>query len=57
MVEAGSGRIVNTASIAGQIGHPDIWYGGSKAIVWRAVESPEYINGTCVDINNGAFLR
>ncbi|WP_228712730.1 SDR family oxidoreductase [Halarcobacter mediterraneus] len=25
------GRIVNTASIAGQIGHPDIWYGIAKA--------------------------
>lgn len=26
-----SGRIVNVASIAGQIGHPDIWYGIAKA--------------------------
>ncbi|AGX44387.1 SDR family NAD(P)-dependent oxidoreductase [Clostridium saccharobutylicum] len=119
MVEAGSGRIVNTASIAGQIGHPDIWYGVSKAgiinatksfakllgskgiiinavapgpvetemmnvipeqrkkdikssvyldrfaraeevaktIYWLATDSPEYINGTCIDINNGAFPR
>lgn len=31
MIKAGIGRIVNTASIAGQIGHPDIWYGVSKA--------------------------
>ena len=29
----------------------------AKAIVWLATESPEYINGTCVDINNGAFPR
>lgn len=119
MVEAGNGRIVNTASIAGQIGHPDIWYGVSKAgiinatksfakllgskgivinavapgpaetemmkvipeqrkkeikssvyldrfvtaeevaktIYWLATDSPEYINGTCIDINNGAFPR
>ncbi|OOM15820.1 SDR family NAD(P)-dependent oxidoreductase [Clostridium saccharobutylicum] len=119
MVEAGGGRIVNTASIAGQIGHPDIWYGISKAgiinatksfakllgskgiiinsvapgpvetemmnvipeqrkkdikssvyldrfakpeevaktIYWLATDSPEYINGTCIDINNGAFPR
>lgn len=119
MTEAGCGRIVNTASIAGEIGHPDIWYGVSKAgiinatksfatllgskgvvinsvapgpvktdmlavipearkekikssvftgrfaeadevakaIVWLADESPEYINGTCIDLNNGAFLR
>lgn len=119
MVEKGTGRIVNNASIAGQIGHPDIWYGITKAglinatksfakilgpqgivinavapgpvetdmlsiipearkktikssvytgrfakpeeiaktIVWLATESPEYINGTCIDINNGAYPR
>ncbi len=118
MIEKGNGRIVNNASIAGQIGHPDIWYGITKAglinatksfskifgdkivinavapspvetemldvipkerreaflktviskrfakpeevaktIVWLATESPEYINGTCIDINNGSFPR
>lgn len=113
------GRIVNTASIAGQIGHPDVWYGISKAgiinatkiygkllgeygitvncvspsstqtdmqkdnseerkkeflkavvakrfahpeeiaktIVWLATGAPEYINGTCLDINSCAYLR
>lgn len=118
MLQKGKGRIVNNASIAGQIGHPDIWYGITKAglinatksfskifegkiiinavapspvetemlhvipkerqdaflkntiskrfataqevaktIVWLATESPEYINGTCIDINNGSFAR
>ena len=118
MLKNGSGRIVNNASIAGQIGHPDIWYGMSKAglinatksfskifegniiinavapspvetdmlhtipkqrrdaflqtvitkrfataseiaktIVWLATDSPEYINGSCIDINNGSFPR
>ncbi len=119
MIDSGNGRIVNTASIAGQIGHPDIWYGVSKAgiinatksfakllgpkgivinsvapgpaetemmkiipeerkkeikssvyldrfvnpeevakaIYWLATDCPEYINGTCLDINNGAFPR
>jgi NAD(P)-dependent dehydrogenase (short-subunit alcohol dehydrogenase family) len=119
MVENGTGRIVNNASIAGQIGHPDIWYGITKAglinatksfskilgpygiivnavaaspvetdmlklipeerrnafkktvitgrfanaweiaetIGWLGTISPEYINGTCIDINNGSFLR
>jgi 3-oxoacyl-[acyl-carrier protein] reductase len=113
-----SGRIVNNTSIAGQIGHPDVWYGITKAglinatksfskifegkiivnavapspvatdmlntipparqeaflksviskrfaepeeiaktIVWLATESPEYINGTVIDINNGSFPR
>jgi 3-oxoacyl-[acyl-carrier protein] reductase len=119
MIKKNSGRIVNNASIAGQIGHPDIWYGISKAglinatksfakqlgphgiiinavapgpvitdmletipesrkesvlrtvysnrfaypeevaktIVWLATESPIYINGICIDINDGAFPR
>jgi len=118
MLKNGNGRIVNNASIAGQIGHPDIWYGITKAglinatksfskifdgkiiinavapspvetdmlhiipkerrevflktvitkkfaqpqevaktIIWLATESPEYINGTCIDINNGSFPR
>ncbi len=119
MIQKKAGRIVNVASIAGQIGHPDVWYGISKAglinatksfakilgphgvivnavapgivetemlnsipknrqeailksvhygrfakseevaktIIWLATESPAYINGTCVDINNGAFPR
>jgi len=111
-------RIVNNASIAGQIGHPDIWYGISKAglinatkafskafqgkiivnavapsptetdmldnipqhrqqaflkntisgrfataqevadtMHWLATDSPEYINGSCLDINNGSLPR
>lgn len=118
MIEKGYGRIVNNTSIAGQIGHPDIWYGITKAglinatksfskifdgkiiinavapspvetdmlnvipkprqeaflrtviskrfaqpqeianaIVWLATKSPEYINGTCIDLNNGSFPR
>jgi len=113
------GRIVNVGSIAGQIGHPDVWYGMSKAaiinatkiyakllgpdgivvntlapspvetdmqavnseerkaefkksvitgrfaeaseiaktILWLATDCPEYINGICVDINNGSYMR
>lgn len=113
------GRIVNVASIAGHIGHPDIWYGISKAgmlnltksyakilgkhgilinavapgivvtdmlnaipqerqdafmqnlytqrfakaeevakvIFWLGKDSPEYVNGCCIDINDGAFQR
>lgn len=119
MISRKSGRIVNTASVAGQIGHPDVWYGISKAgiinasksfakllaphgivinsvapgpvytdmldvipeprkeaimssvytgrfckaeevaqtIYWLATDSPEYINGTCIDLNNGSFPR
>jgi len=29
----------------------------AKAIVWLATESPEYINGICLDINNGSYPR
>lgn len=119
MIQKGHGRIVNNASIAGEIGHPDIWYGitkagminitksfakllGPKGIVinavaagpvetdmletipeprkkqlkaatylnrfaypqevadtlfWLACQSPDYINGTCIDLNNGSFPR
>jgi 3-oxoacyl-[acyl-carrier protein] reductase len=119
MIKRGGGRIVNNASIAGQIGHPDIWYGVTKAglinltksfakllgpkgivvnavapgpvetdmldvipaarkeailkavntgrfarpqevaeaIVWLGTDCPAYINGTCTDINDGAFPR
>ena len=119
MIKKKQGRIVNIASIAGEIGHPDIWYGITKAgminitksfakilgpkgivvnavapgpvetnmlktipearkkaikkivysarfakpeeiaetIYWLSTDCPEYINGICVDINNGAFPR
>ncbi len=117
-VKAGATRVVNNASIAGQIGHPDVWYGATKAglinatksfakifegkviinavsaspvetdmletiplarreaflktvvtgrfakadevakvMVWLATESPEYINGTTIDVNNGSYMR
>lgn len=29
----------------------------AKAIVWLAADCPEYINGTCIDVNNGSFPR
>lgn len=112
-------RVVNNASIAWEIWHPDIWYWITKAWVinmtksfakilwskwivvncisawpvdtdmlstipeerkseiknnvmtWRFakpeeiaktfyflwVDSPEYINGICIDVNNGSFMR
>ncbi len=111
-------RIVNNASVAGYTGHPDIWYGMTKAALinatksfskifegktivnavapspvdtdmqkvnteerkasfkksviigrfatvdevaetmfWLATTSPEYINGTTIDINNGSYPR
>lgn len=119
MINNGSGRIINVTSVAGQIGHPDVWYGASKAglinatksfakilapngitvnavapgptltdmmqvipedrkammksntytksfatpsdiaktILWLGTDAPEYINGICIDINNGSFPR
>ena len=117
-VKVGVTRVVNNASVAAYTGHPDIWYGMTKAalinatksfakiyegkvilnavaaspvdtdmqkvntperkeafkksvitgrfatadevaktIAWLATESPEYINGTTVDINNGSYMR
>jgi len=37
--QAGVKRIVNNASIAGQIGHPDVWYGITKAGLINATKS------------------
>jgi len=117
-VKAGVTRVVNNASVAAYTGHPDIWYGMTKAalinatksfakiyegkvilnavapspidtdmqkvnteerkeafrqsvitkrfgyadevakaMLWLATESPEYINGTTIDINNGSYPR
>ena len=115
----GGGRIVSMGSIAGQNGHPDIWYGISKAgivnamrslartfgprgvvantvapgpvetemmksipqhrkdrikaatitqrfctaeevakaVLWLAIDSPAYINGEVIDMNNGTNYR
>ena len=117
-VKKGATRVVNNASVAAYTGHPDIWYGVTKAglinatksfaklyegkvivnavapspvdtdmqksnsperkeafkksvitkrfatvdevakaMLWLATESPEYINGTTIDINNGSYPR
>jgi len=39
MANSGGGRIVSMGSIAGEIGHPDIWYGISKAGIVNAMRS------------------
>jgi len=39
MAGKGGGRIVSMGSIAGEIGHPDIWYGISKAGLMNAMRS------------------
>lgn len=39
MANQGGGRIVSMGSIAGEIGHPDIWYGISKAGLMNAMRS------------------
>ncbi|CAM3766249.1 3-oxoacyl-[acyl-carrier-protein] reductase FabG [Vibrio aerogenes CECT 7868] len=119
MIKNQYGRIVNNASVAGQIGHPDVWYGITKAglinatksfakllgpqgilvncvapspvetdmlhcipearqaqfksgtilnrfatdtevaeaIRWLGIDAPDYMNGMCLDINNGSYMR
>lgn len=39
MANDGGGRIISMGSIAGEIGHPDIWYGISKAGIANAMRS------------------
>ncbi len=38
MIEKDGGRIVNLTSIAGSVGHPDIWYGMTKAALINATK-------------------
>ncbi|MEO8203132.1 MAG: SDR family oxidoreductase [Betaproteobacteria bacterium] len=119
MIARKSGRIVNVASVAAFTGHPDLWYGITKAgilnltkswatqlgrhgvlvnavapgpthtdmyeqlpqsrkdmvtrtvysgraahpdevaasILWLGSASPEYVNGTTLDCNNGSYPR
>lgn len=39
MADSGGGRIIAIGSIAGEIGHPDIWYGISKAGLMNGLRS------------------
>jgi 3-oxoacyl-[acyl-carrier protein] reductase len=39
MIERGSGRIVNVASIAAWQPHPDLWYGATKAAIVSVTKS------------------
>lgn len=29
----------------------------AKTVFWLGTDSPEYINGVCIDLNNGSFPR
>ncbi len=119
MTARGSGRIVNVGSVAAFTGHPDLWYGATKAallnvtksyastlgrqgvlvnavapgptqtdmydqlpqsrkdgvmrsvhsgrvcrpeevaaaVFWLGSSSPEYVSGTTLDVNSGAYPR
>lgn len=39
MMQRRSGAVVNVASIAGYIGHPDLWYGATKAALLNVTKS------------------
>jgi len=45
---------IRNAVHTGRFAYPDEV---ADTIYWLATECPEYINGTCIDINNGAFPR
>lgn len=46
-----SGRIVNVGSIAGETGHPDVWYGATKAGLMNATKSFAKLLGPEVSVN------
>ncbi len=46
-----SGRIINLGSIAGETGHPDIWYGVTKAGLMNATKSFAKLFGPQVAVN------
>ena len=45
---------VKAAVYTGRFGKPEEV---ASAMHWLATDCPEYINGTCIDINNGSFPR
>jgi NAD(P)-dependent dehydrogenase (short-subunit alcohol dehydrogenase family) len=46
-----SGRIINIGSIAGETGHPDVWYGATKAGLMNATKSFAKLLGPKVSVN------
>ena len=42
------------ASYLGRIAKPEEI---ASTIYWLATSCPEYINGVCIDVNNGAYPR
>lgn len=48
---ARKGRIVNVGSIAGETGHPDVWYGATKAGLMNATKSFAKLLGPDVSVN------
>lgn len=46
-----NGRIVNVGSIAGETGHPDVWYGATKAGLMNATKSFAKLLGPEVAVN------
>lgn len=56
MVEQKRGRIVNVSSLAGQIGHSDIWYGITKAGIINLTKSFSKILGPAGIVINSIAL-
>jgi 3-oxoacyl-[acyl-carrier protein] reductase len=47
-------KAIKEAVFTGRFAYPEEV---AEAMFWLATDCPEYINGTCLDINNGAFPR
>jgi NAD(P)-dependent dehydrogenase (short-subunit alcohol dehydrogenase family) len=51
ILKKNNGRIINIGSIAGETGHPDVWYGATKAGLMNATKSFAKLLGPEVTVN------
>jgi 3-oxoacyl-[acyl-carrier protein] reductase len=47
-------KTLKSAAILGRFAKPsDV----ADVMTWLAIESPAYVNGVCIDVNNGTYMR
>jgi 3-oxoacyl-[acyl-carrier protein] reductase len=47
-------QALKSAAILGRFANPsDV----ADVMAWLAIDSPDYVNGVCIDVNNGTYMR